>query len=772
MILIAGLITSAVLAILAWSIVDQKILERELREREARLRAMFECSRDAIGVSKKGIHIYANPSYLRMFGFENNQAIVGTRIIDSIAPGSRGKVIENVERRAAGEHVPTFYETRGLRVDGSEFEAECNVSTYEFSGEIHSVAMIRDISDRRRAEESLRESETRFRQLSEAAIEGIAVTENGILIDGNGRLAAMLGYELGEMIGRPIIEFVAPTSRETVLRHIAEDYQDGFEHLLLRRDGSTFYAETHARTVIWGGKATRVTALLDVSDRRRAEEQLHKLSLAVEQSPVSIVITDTAGRIEYVNPRFTKVTGYTREEVSGNNPRILKSGETPPEEYRGLWDTITAGREWHGEFHNRRKNGELFWEFASISPVKNKEGLITNFLAVKEDITERKRGEEALRQAQKLNSIGTLAGGIAHDFNNVLGGIIGYTDMSLRYAAKGSVLESNLLKVLKVSGRAKQLIQQILTFSRKANAYRSVISVRPVVEEVVELLKASIPSSVIIETDVSARTKPVLADPTKIHEAVVNLSTNAVHAMDRKGTLSIRLYGESLDRVVYGQCGEISPGEYTVLEVRDTGCGMDPVTLSKAFEPFFTTKGVGEGTGMGLSVVLGVVQSIGGDILVETTQGKGTSFRLFLPVTDEPASGAAREIVPIPFSGTEQVLFVDDEQMLVETAKDLLARLGYGVTGTSNSLDALRSLRENCRAYDILITDQTMPGMSGMELAREARAIRKDLPVILCTGFSDDLDQKKTSALGISRVVMKPYRYNEIAEVIRNVIDG
>ena len=257
----------------------------------------------------------------------------------------------------------------------------------------------------------------------------------------------------------------------------------------------------------------RVTALLDLSDRRRAEEQLGKLSLAVEQSPASIVITDTRGCIEYVNPKFTQVTGYTLEEVAGRNPRILKSGETRPEEYRGLWETLTAGKEWRGEFHNRRKNGELFWEFASISPVKNKQGLITNFLAVKEDITERKRGEEALRQAQKLNSIGTLAGGIAHDFNNVLGGIIGYTDMSLRHAEKGSVLEKNLLKVLKVSDRAKHLIQQILTFSRKVNAQTAVTSIRPVVAEVLELLTASLPSSVLIETDVRADTKPVLADP-------------------------------------------------------------------------------------------------------------------------------------------------------------------------------------------------------------------------------------------------------------------
>ena len=255
------------------------------------------------------------------------------------------------------------------------------------------VWSFRNVTERKEAEDALRESESRFRQLAEAAVEGIAITENGIFVDGNARLAAMFGCTLAEMIGKPVADFVAPESLAQVLKNINENLEGQYEHIVLRKDGSTFPAESHARSMTWKGKTMRVTALLDVSERKRAEEQLHKLSLAVDQSPASIVITDMKGNIEYVNPKFTQVTGYTLEEAIGKNPRMLKSGETSPEEYKKLWETISSGEAWHGEFHNKKKNGELFWELASISPVKNRDNAITNFVAVKENITERKLAE-------------------------------------------------------------------------------------------------------------------------------------------------------------------------------------------------------------------------------------------------------------------------------------------------------------------------------------------------------------------------------------------
>ena len=436
-----------------------------------------------------------------------------------------------------------------------------------------------------------------------------------------------------------------------------------------------------------------------------------------------------------------------------------------------MWETILGGRVWHGEFHNKKKDGELFWERASISPVKDQYDTITNFIAVKEDITELKRIEESLRQSQKLESIGTLAGGIAHDFNNVLGGIMGYTEMSLQHTEKDSKLQRNLLKVLKATDRAKHLIDQILTFSRKTNTEKSITAIRPLIKEALDLLRASIPSSVLIEIELERNTKPVLADPTKIHEVILNLATNAVHAMNRKGTMTIRLYSEVLERTIYGETGEIAPGEYTVIQVTDTGCGMDAATLSRAFEPFFTTKPVDEGTGMGLSVVLGVIRSLGGNIRVESEVGKGTTFRLYLPVAGEAASDSAPHNDLLELHGSEQVFFVDDEQMMVDLARDMLIPLGYAVTSTSSSADALKLLKEGNGSVDILITDQTMPGMTGIELAKEIMKFRKDLPIILCTGFSSELNPDRAASFGVSRILMKPFRVDELGRAIRKIFD-
>jgi signal transduction histidine kinase len=396
---------------------------------------------------------------------------------------------------------------------------------------------------------------------------------------------------------------------------------------------------------------------------------------------------------------------------------------------------------------------------------------------LEQELAERKQAEENLRQlearirqSEKMEAVGQLAGGIAHDFNNVLGGIIGFTGMSLGHAEKGSILERNLLNVLKAANRAKGLVQQILTFTRQGSPRKSVTAIRPLVNDVLDLLRASIPSSVIIESDLQD-TKRVLADPAQIHEMLLNLATNAVHAMGSRGTLTVRLYAARLDRVVYGRTGEIVPGEYAVMEVADNGCGMDAATLSRACEPFFTTKAVGEGTGMGLSVVLGMVQSHGGDLQVDSVPGEGSTFRIFLPATEESVSCVAQDDDRASISGTERILFVDDEPMLVDLAEKVLSELGYAVMCTSNGLDALKLVQEKGSEIDILVTDQTMPGMTGVELAKEALTIRRDLPVILCTGYSSEIDREKAAAIGISRFVMKPYGAREIGKLIREVLD-
>ena len=646
--------------------------------------------------------------------------------------------------------------------------------------------------ERKRAEKELRESEKQSRRLA-AIVESsddiiISKTLDGIITSWNTGAENIYGYNESEMIGKPI-SILLPPERSDETANILEQIKTGlrlvhYETVRQRKDGRRIDVSLTVSPIKdKEGKIIAASTIgRDITEHKRAELLLRqseeKFKTAFLTSPDSININRLEdGMYISINQGFTRTTGYTEEDVIGKTSLELN-----------IWDNaedrkkLVEGLREHGRMENleavfRKKDGTTLLGLMSAAIIQV-DGVPYN-LSITRDITELRLAEakkmdleRRLLQAQKLESIGTLAGGIAHDFNNVLGGIMGYTEMSLRCTEKDSKLEKNLFKILKATDRAKHLIEQILTFSRKTTPQKSIISVRPIIKEALDLLRASIPSSVIIESDLDKNTKPVLADPTKIHEVLLNLATNAVHAMNRKGMMTIRLYAACLDRVVIGHAGEIAPGEYTVIEVADTGCGMEATTLSRAFEPFFTTKAVGEGTGMGLSVVLGVLQSLGGDIQVESKVGKGTTFRLYLPVAEESVFGTMNDNALLQLSGTEQILFVDDEQMLVEMAKDILTPLGYTVIGISDSRDALQFIKENGNDIDILITDQTMPGMTGIELTKEVLKIRKGLPILLCTGFSNELNPERAAAIGINEILMKPFRADEIGKSIRNIFDN
>jgi nitrogen-specific signal transduction histidine kinase/ActR/RegA family two-component response regulator len=390
--------------------------------------------------------------------------------------------------------------------------------------------------------------------------------------------------------------------------------------------------------------------------------------------------------------------------------------------------------------------------------------------SVVRDVTETKKIQEMSRQSQKMEAVGQLAGGIAHDFNNMLTGIIGYTEISLDMVTQGSKLEKNLMQILKAGDRAKHLVNQILSFSRHSQNIKNNIYLRPILKEVIELLKVSIPSSVIIKTEIYKDTHTVYADPVKIHEVIMNLVTNSVHAMEEKGELTISLREECLLYSDFGYMGMIEAGEYSIIEVFDTGCGIDQETIKKIFEPFYTTKPRGKGTGMGLSVVYGIVQSHNGNIQIKTKPGHGVTFRIFFPKS---------EISPLKFEknenhyvfGTENILFVDDEILLVEMAKELLSSMGYNVTATYDSAEALKIIINNPEKFDLLITDQTMPKLTGAELAKEALKLRPDLLIIMCTGYSSSINSEKAIQMGIKKFLMKPVTRNELGMAIREVFD-
>ena len=373
----------------------------------------------------------------------------------------------------------------------------------------------------------------------------------------------------------------------------------------------------------------------DITERKRAEDQLRKLSLAVEQSPTSIVMTDIRGNIEYVNPKFTQITGYTMEEALGKNPRILKSGTTSIDEYKRMWETITAGKAWRGEFHNKKKNGELFWEMASISPVKNQDNVIINFVAVKEDIMERKHAEEALRHAQKLESIGTLAGGIAHDFNNLLNAILGQSTLAINKISKESPAKDHIEKSIKAAERAADLTKHLLAYSGKGKFVTEEIDLNRLVEENIQMLEVSIPKTVQLLFNLDSPSPHIQGDVGQIQQVIMNLIINAGEAIaPNPGSITVHsgqiaLSENDLEYWKYTNT-PLPPGNYASLQVNDTGHGIKPEVLTRIFDPFFTTKFTGRG--LGLAAVLGIVRGHHGGLRIESQAGKGTKFEIILPV--------------------------------------------------------------------------------------------------------------------------------------------
>jgi len=670
---------------------------------------------------------------------------------------------------------------------------------YDASGEIvGAIECIRDITDKRRAEEALVKSEALYRLLAENASDMITRHKpDSTILYVTPSCESMLGYTPGEMIGKPASEFTVPEDMEglwAVLNAAKDTGEDRYrlEFRLIRKDGSLMWAETVSRLIrdSQGDVVEIQSSVRDITKRREAEDSLKKnetlYRLLAENASDIIFTLDPDLRFTYISPSVTRIRGYSVEEaMSQSIEQVLAPGsleqvirvyqeemEKEHEEPLDLWRKRTL------ELEEYCKDGSTIWTETTFSILRDHQKRLSGFLGITRDISERRRSalekarlEAQLAHAQKMESIGTLAGGIAHDFNNILAAIIGYSELALDDLGSPDKARAEIGEVLKAGDRARDLVGQILTFSRKTETSYSPLALRTVMKESLKMLRSVIPTTVEIRQDL-ADSGLVMSDPTQINQILMNLCTNAAHAMEESGgMLELKLHKVTLDKGTAAVL-DVRDGPYLRLTVSDTGHGMPPDVMEKIFEPYFTTKKIGRGTGLGLSVVHGIVKSHGGAITCSSTPGVGTTFEVYLPEVHTVEKGQEKTTKHPYEKGTERILFVDDEPSLVSLAQKMLGRIGYKVSTKTDSREALSLFREHPDQFDLVITDMTMPGLPGDVLARNLLEIRGDIPIILCTGYSERISEEKAKGMGVRALVLKPFEMRELTKTLRRVLDA
>jgi two-component system, cell cycle sensor histidine kinase and response regulator CckA len=602
---------------------------------------------------------------------------------------------------------------------------------------------------------------------------------DGRLVFVNQAFLETYGYSQSETVGQNV-SFIDSANNPPGLRDIIEhaSHDSGWRGELLnrRRNGDDFPIDLSTSVV--RDDAGHAIGLLgvarDITDVRLKEERLRLQSAALESTADAVAITERDGTITWVNPAFTRLTGFAADEAIGHKSSLLRSGKHDDAFYGDLWQTILAGEVWDGELTNKRKDGEVYLEAQTITPVRDARGEISHFVAVKRDISHRRRLEEQLRQAQKMEAVGQLSGGIAHDFNNLLNVIMGFGDMLLRHLPADDRLRRYAHEILKAANRGAGLTRQLLAFSRQQVLQPKVIDLNNVITEAERMLGRLIGEDLELVMSLAPDLGRVEVDPGQIEQVIMNLAVNARDAMPRGGTLVIETANFELTDSAAGQYPiPVPPGSYARMTVSDTGTGMDMSTQAHIFEPFFTTKGAGKGTGLGLATVYGIVQQSKGYIWVGSEIGQGTRFTILLPrLQRETAAGAAEALDESEPGGTEIVLVVEDDDAARGLWQETLEALGYRVLTASNGEEALVAALTCSGHIDLLLTDVVMPRTGGRELAERLTQMRPGLRVVFMSGYTADTMLRQGIEDNGGPFLQKPFTAQQLAKKIRDTLDG
>jgi len=754
---------------------ERKLAEEALRESEEKYRLVVDNAQEAIFVAQDGMLQFVNPKTVELLAYSEEE-LLSKPLTEFIHQNDRETVLERHLRRLKGEVFPSRYSFRILRKDGTAKWVEIESTVISWEGRPAALAFMTDITERLRMQEALAESEEWYRTLVEESFDGVFVQKGFKIIFASLRLHQMLGYSAGELEGldhRVVYhpDYQEITRERATARMRGEEVVSQYEVKLQRKDGTSVEWEISAKEVKVKGEPGVQVWVRDISKPKRYEEVQRRLATAVEQAAEAIVITDTKGDIQYVNPAFETITGYTREEVLGRNPGVLKSGEHDQKFYQNLWDTIKRGDVWTGRFINRKKDGKLYHEEATISPVRDSSGTIINFVAVKRDVTEHIRLSAQLVQAQKMEAVGTLAGGIAHDFNNLLQVTLGYSELLLAERQEDDPEYADLSRILQAAKNGAELVQRLLTFSRKVEPKPIPLDLNRRIVQVEKLLKRTIPKMIDIQTHLSDDLAEINADPIQMEQVLMNLAVNARDAMPDGGNLILETRNVTLDDEYCKLHVGAGPGDYVLLTVSDTGHGMDKTTVEHIFEPFYTTKKLGRGTGLGLAMVYGIVRQHEGFITCYSEVGTGTTFNVYFPAIERHLEPAVEMTGVMPAFGTETILLVDDEAFVRDLGQRILSKAGYTVLTAANGIEALDLFTRKEKQIDLVILDLIMPEMGGEASLKELLKIDPGVKVLVASGYSADASMRGPLELGAKGFVGKPFRLKELLGQVRKVLD-
>jgi len=779
---------------------ESKKVERQLRQSEERYRLLFESAHDAIIIFQGNYIEDCNNQALELFRATREQ-LLGPHA-DFLSPEMQPDSSNSVEKAGrlmamAMMEGQQFFEWRYRRFDGTFFDAEMSLRQVQLQDGPRMMSILRDITSRKRADETLRASELRYRSLFESAHDAIFVIQDNLIQDCNQRALQLFDLRRAQLDSRhpgdfsPELQPDGLPSKEKALRLMKEAMDKGFvefEWLHQRTDGGLFYAEV-ALSRLDLPEGPRVLAMLrDVTQRKMAEEALkeseERLRTLINATPLDIVyFKDRQGRWLEANRMMLEVIGVKSGVYRGKTNAELAAMANEEARQVLLDDMASDGLAFssggitRGKITLRHASGRPRVFDVLKVPIFHPDGRRRGLAVVGRDITElveaerqRNEMESQLRHSQKMEAIGTLAGGIAHDFNNILTAIIGYTEAAMNKVSRGEDCLPGLKVVLDSSFRARDLVKQLMTFSRGRGGSVQALDLAHVLDDAMKLVEAVTPSLIEVHVKPLPRNAVVRADPTQIQQVIMNLCANAIQAMeDWGGSLRVGLEIVSEPAPSGVSHPNLSPGEYVVLEVSDTGPGIEKDLAKKIFDPFFTTKPRDKGTGLGLSVVHGIVTSLGGMVTVESRPGSGAVFKVLLPRSLEAPEEQKAQNQALPPKGGGTLLLVEDEPQVMRVEQEILESLGYQVVACQSPLEARRVFEENPERFDLVITDYAMPHMSGLELASSLKEVSPQVPVLLCTGYNQDLSENELKLFGVDQTLMKPFTALELGRKLQSM---